>query len=504
MNLETRNVEIGSFDPEERTITGLAAPYGQVADIGSYQEAFERGAFGQPDDVKLFYGHTEPIGKIVRSEDTDEGFSVTAKISKTARGNEVYELLKDGVLNRFSVGFLPGKHEMRDGVLYRTAVALKEVSVVPFPAYEGASISEVRSENTNKEKEDINMSNENEFAPASDVADLRGAVEEMERRFTVMENGNGNTGSKAVEYRNGGEFLKALASGSQEARDFATTVEADVTRPAWVSEPMRMALENRTTINLFSKGALPATGNSIEYPRLASVAGTVQEQVNEGDALAYMEVALDTATAQVKTYGGYSSLSRQAIERSDLAYLQTVLEYQTRQYAKATNAVVRDALEAHTGFGTVAALAADDAEGWIDFVIDASASIEDNSMGARAEFVLVGRDVFKRLARMVDAQGRPLFGIAGQSVNSLGSANLVTATLNIGGLPVVVDHNLAANSTYVASSSAIKTWESAGAPFRLQDENIINLTKDFSLYGYMASAVLNDAAIVKGDVDLTA
>lgn len=501
MNLEIRNMEVRSVDTDKREITGLAVPYGQVTDIGGYKERFEKGAFGKATDVKLFYGHSEPIGLVTKGDDSDEGYVITARISNTARGDEVYTLLKDGVLNRFSVGFLPGEHRMDDDVVVRTKATLKEVSVVAFPAYEGAKVSEVREDTQiNKNKEDINMSEEIVYAPESEVADLRGSVEDLERRFAMI---GESKESNVVAFRSGGEFLKALASGSREARDFATTVEADVTRPGWVSEALRRKVENRPTINLFSKGALPASGNTIEYPRIKSETGTVTEQATEGADLAYMEVALETATAAVKTYGGYTSLSRQAIERSDLAFLETSLGHMVNQYAKATEKAVRDALVANKALYNTATLAADTATGWIDAVVDASAEIEENGLG-NAEFAVVSLDVFKRIAHMVDGSGRPLFSIAGQSVNSLGDTNLVTPRASIGGLPVVVNPSLAANTMFVADSDAIKTFESAGAPFRLQDENIINLTKDFSLYGYQAVAVLNPKNIVSVDVDLVA
>lgn len=343
------------------------------------------------------------------------------------------------------------------------------------------------------------MSEEVKYAPESEVADLRESVTDLERRLAVV--GESKESNKVV-FRSGGEFLKALAQGSREARDFATTVEADVTRPGWVSERLRRKVENRPTINLFSKGALPDSGMSIEYPYIKTDTGTVAEQVAEGTDLSYMEVALDTATAPVKTYGGWTSLSRRAIERSDLAFLETSLEHMVNQYAKATEAAVRDALVAATGTGT-ATLAADTSTGWIDAVVDAAAAIEADGTGS-AEFALVSLDVFKRVAHMVDGSGRPLFTVSGQSVNALGESNLIVPRASIGGLPVVVNPSLAANTMFVADSDAVKTFESAGAPFRLQDENIVNLTKDFSLYGYLAVAVLNAKNIVKVDVDLVA
>lgn len=495
--LITRSVEVRSLDTDTRTIKGLAVPYNQTTNVGGYKERFEPGAFGSADDVKLFYGHDEPIGRVVTGRDTDDGYEIEAVISKTARGDEVYTLMRDGVLDRFSVGFLPVEHRTEGDVIVRTKAELKEVSVVAFPAYSGAKVSEVReASEENKTKEDIiemsNVENESEFA------DLRGSVEDLERRFAMI--GEAKEDAQPV-FRSGGEFLKALASGSKEARDFATTAEADVTRPGWVTERLRLKVENRPTINLFSKGALPASGNTIEYPQVIGTAGTVGRQVNEGDALPYMEIALGTATAPVLTYGGYTSMSRQVIDRSDLAYVETMLEYMVRQYAKATNDAVRTALVAGTGYNT-GTLEADTAEAWIDLIADSVDLIDDNSNGSTAEFILASSDVYKRLATMVDGNGRPLFSIAGQSVNSIGSANVVAGTLNVAGLPVVKDSALADGTVFVAGSDAVKTFESAGAPFRLQDEDIIHLTKDFSLYGYMAVAITNPLAVVRVDADL--
>lgn len=496
--LQIRSVEIRSVDTATREITGVAVPYNQVTDIDGYKERFEPGAFGSPEHVKLFYGHSEPIGLVTKGADTDEGYEITARISETERGNEIYTLMRDGVLNRFSVGFVPIEHRMDKDVLVRTKADLKEVSVVAFPAYEGAKVSEVREDTqiTNNEKEDITMSNENDI----EVADLRESVNDLERRFAVISD-NGSSTNRAPEFRMNADFVKALASGSTEARDFAVVANDTTPAEVWVPERLRLQAENRPTVNLFSKGELPAEGEVITYRRISGVAGTVGVQAAEGDALPYMEVTFDSATADVETYGGYASLSRQAIERSSAPVLETTLEYMVRQYAKATEKAVRDALVAGTGYNT-ATLAADTAPAWIDLVVDSVDLVDANSKGSQAEFVLVSSDVYKRLAHMVDGQERPLFAIAGQSVNSIGSTNLVTGTLNIAGLPVVKNPALAANTTFVASSDALKVWESAGAPFRLTDEDIIHLTKDFSLYGYMAVGLTNPLSVVKVDVDL--
>ena len=144
--METRDFEV-RLNADTREVTGIAVPYGQVADIGMYREQFVPGAIRSVEDVKLFWQHSEPIGKIVEGRDTADGFEIRATISKTARGDEAYTLLKDNVINKFSVGFVPVE-QTRDGDLVtRTLVDLKEVSLVSFPAFSGASVAEVREEN---------------------------------------------------------------------------------------------------------------------------------------------------------------------------------------------------------------------------------------------------------------------------------------------------------------------------------------------------------------------
>lgn len=502
--METRSVEVRDVNTEAREVSGIAVPYGQVVNVGGFTESFDRGAIEDITDVKLFWNHQEAIGRVVRGEETDEGYSITASISKTARGEEAYTLLKDGVINKFSVGFLPVESRTDDnGVLVRTKVDLKEVSLVPFPAYQGASVAEVRNENSNNTKEDISMSNVNEV----DVTDLRDSVADLERRFNVLSLGDESTKAEP-QFRSYGELVKGLAdpakaeSAKAEVRAYTGGTFADndnATRPGWINTQLKVTEEKRPVLGLFKKSALPTSGMTVEFPVVTGVAGTVGEQVNEGDDLPYTEVTTGVQSAAIKTYGGWTALSRQEIERTEVGMLDINLRNLVNQYAKATEKAVRDAFVGATGVNT-GTLVGDTAGDWIDVVLDSAALIEDNSKGSQAEFVLVSRDVFKRLSHMVDASGRPLFVINGDGVNSIGNVNVRGASANIAGFPVVRGDALPANSLYVASSDALTVFED---PFKsLQDDNIINLTKEFSVYGYLAVGVTNPLAIVKVDADL--
>jgi hypothetical protein len=107
--------------------------------------------------------------------------------------------------------------------------------------------------------------------------------------------------------------------------------------------------------------------------------------------------------------------------------------------------------------------------------------IDANGEGAAAEFVIVSGDVAEAAASVLDTNGGQIF------------------TGGIAGLPIKVDDGLSAKSFYVASSDAITTWENS-APIRLDDENVVNLSKVFSIYGYMAVGVTNANGLVKATV----
>lgn len=150
------------FAGEGRTIHGLAVPYGQTTTVSDsptgapYEERFVRGAFARSidqraDKVKLLVNHQMrerlPIGRSMRLEETDAGLEVEFLVANTRDGDEALALVRDGVVDGFSVGFAPVKHHRtKDGVLERTEAALREVSLTAFPAYAGATVAGVRSE----------------------------------------------------------------------------------------------------------------------------------------------------------------------------------------------------------------------------------------------------------------------------------------------------------------------------------------------------------------------
>ena len=485
----TRSFEIRATDAEKREVSGIAVPYNDTIDIGGgWSERFEKGAVDLTADVKLFRDHTDIIGVVTAMEESDEGLIIRAKISETVLGNETLNLVKDGAIRSFSVGFIPVTDETKGKTIVRKKVKLKEVSLVAFPAYDKAEVLSVREE-TNQEE--ISMENTTPDYTSA-IEEVRNHAEELERRLDVMSASNTASTIIVPQYRSFGEFVKSVAKGDEAAlnlhRDFTGADSGDsIMKNAWVSDTVRILNAGRPTFNVLSSAALPADGMNVEYPLVNTNTLAVGVQDAEGDALDYGKLTLTSATAPIKTYGGYTDMSRQVVERSSIAYVDTAFRAMVAKYAAATNAAARAAVVTASANFNTATVAAWDADEVIGALAKAAADVNNNA-GRALEVILVSSDVFQALAKVVDGAGRPILSNAGLTQNTFGSINPVGLTGVILGLPIVMDPSLAGGSFYVGNSAALTTYESAGAPFRLNDEEITTLTNSFSVYGYLGIA----------------
>ena len=139
-----------------RTIVGVAVPFDRPTDVGGYVESFTRGAFARTiaergaGRVKVLAAHSSsvnPIGRASVLREDPAGLHVELRVSKTQLGDECLALIDDGALDGLSIGFVPIRavHNPSTGVVERTEVRLDEISLVSFPAYDGARVLAVRA-----------------------------------------------------------------------------------------------------------------------------------------------------------------------------------------------------------------------------------------------------------------------------------------------------------------------------------------------------------------------
>lgn len=493
--MNNHEFEIRSQNEEERVVSGIAVPFGQEINVGGTKERFERGAISNTEDVKLFWSHQEPIGKVLRGEDTEDGYLIEAQISKTPRGDEALTLLRDGVINKMSVGFQPLKDRKEDDVIVREEVSLREVSLVSFPAYSQADVLSVREETITENLEKVMETN-------NDMVEVREELDTLTREVASIREAAPVIAS-APSWNSFGDFVKAVVRGDEDAvemtRAYAGAVVSpegpdSIGRDAWVNEALLLVDHGRPSLNAFRKAGLPEAGLNVDYPAVLTNTLDVDTQAAQGDTLVFGKLSLQTKTTPVKTIGGWTDVSRQTIERSSVAYLSEVFRAMSIAYGKTTNDMFIDTLTANTDVAALTGVVAD-AAGITGAVADASISIYENAAG-RPQFILASPDMWKMLVTLFAVDGRPIVG-GNAPVNNIGSSNLPQMTANLFGLEVVVDPALPEGTLYIANSNAITTWESGGAPYRLSDEDITNLTNQFSIYGYIAFGVIYPEMIVK-------
>lgn len=521
-DIQTRAFQISALalreaesDDAPRTVRGLAVPYGvEIELFDGYFETIAPGALADRAEdatsLKLFYRHNEPIGLITSITETAKGIEIEARFSDTQAARDAYQLVRDGVIDRLSIGFIPLAFERTEdeaGVHTTiTSLDLREVSLVPFPAYDGATVTEVREQPTPTERNTPTMTdNAPAYALASDLDDLRADITAMEQRASLAAAERGT--APAVDARTPGEALKAIVNDEayrasiddlmRRAYDgTVSSADSTLTHPQWIKDLVRLVEKPNVVAGLFATGPLPAEGMNLDFTELDTNSLSVKVQENEGDDLPLGKVTTKDRTTPIKTFGGYTKLTRQAIERTRVNLLdvhmrgmalaagQAKAAYFTRQLNEAVKAQDANKL-------TVAKAA--NALTWADLAdlfIDAAAQFVDQAL--TLDGLIVDKATFKALTGLTGTDGRPLMRVNENPSNTIGTTNARALTGVL--LDVPITCNLRANAGDLGegivgtfyNAEAMRTYETPLT--QLQDENIINLSKAFSVYRYGAVA----------------
>lgn len=488
-------------DADGKTIVGIAVPYGQEITLcPGLRETFAPGAVTQSDDL-LFWRHSEPIGRIINHRHTPTGWEITARISDTQLGRDAIALLNDGAIRSLSIGFESLKREVSEEtsdqtLVTHTEVRAREVSLVPHPAYSQATITEHRHERPTPMPD----------TATADLAQLRAELDQLRtdnanlyRDITLLrQTATDATPSDPFAHRSAGAVLAALARGDQPttdaynallSRDYSGSTTADtITRPNWMGDLTKIVDTANPIMGLFSKGVLPATGLTLEYGRLATNTITADKQSKEGADLAGPgKLTFTTESTRVETYGGYTTLTVQEIERSSIPVLDMSLRAQALQagvaIAKAFAAHLKARITANASSKIVVSDMADWTK-WLAGLVEAGEKYR--LAGLNMDGIIADKASFLAIASMKDTSGRPLMVLNGDGTNSVGSLSMQGPKGQLLSVTVYCDYYAAANQVCLYSAEAIRAYQSPLQ--RLQDANVINLSRDFSVYQYLAIA----------------
>lgn len=506
-------------------VEGIGVPYGQEVELfpGLFEE-FARDAVDTElsADALLYYGHREPIGRVAEQRNTEAGWEPRATISDTSAGRDAHTLARDGVLSKLSVGFEPIEFTERiedDGSVHitHTRVRVREVSLVPMPAYVGAELTAVRhahpdqpstTPTTTPREDTAAMGDSTATTTDETLADLQTRMGELARRIELgLPEQRQTPLHPLLQFRSMGEFVKALVDSDETARtayeqalqvrEYAggTTADVDVPQNSWVGDLIRIAQAKQPVTNSFlHTNDLPGTGMGVDYGVLGEDTTKVEQQTAEGADLPFGKVTIGHDTAGVGTYGGYTQLTRQEIERMSINMLDLAWQAMTATYGKRiellgrgifTAAHVNALASENNKVALRAAMGDANAVDWLALVLDLAETFDDRTRELTG--VKVSRDAFLALAsvestdRMLVVRGAPA------GTNAAGTLSVTVPEANLYGVNIELVPKWGGAKIAAYDRAAIRTQESPGAPFRLQDGNVINLTNAFSVYGYAAS-----------------
>lgn len=497
------------------TLEGVAVPFNQrYALFSDYAEVIDPDCdFGTRKTVKVSREHGDLIGKLTDMRSEADGLHVVAKLADTESGREAAELVREGVYDGFSIGFRPVENRVidsDDGVteVHRRKVDLFEVAVTGIPAYPAAEITSQRSQTTtttNNESEAPSMGNDNEQRDVNERLEAFG--EELRGIKATVAAGIQATPPAELggEFRTAGDYLKALSDERnadhaaaidlmRQTRDAIVTGDTGNT-VAWIADDLRLIEQRRKVTNILTRDTLPATGMSMEYNVVSEDSTSVDKQTAEGAALTFGKVKFGTKTADINTYGGYTTLSRQTIERSTTPMLNTALKALNNAYAKSTENAVRtylydliksqrDAADNPNNITAPAALNDMTTDQWAGLILDAAEVMDDRN--AAMTRLGVSKDVALALIKLKDS-GNRFMDISGKGSDTIGAFDVTGVVGDLMRVPVYLLPKAPTGTAAFIDPTAVTVWESGG-PTQLSNTDPVNIVDNYSVYGYMAVA----------------
>lgn len=496
------------------TLEGVAVPFNQrYALFSDYAEVIDPDCdFGTRKTVKVSREHGDLIGKLTDMRSEADGLHVVAKLADTESGREAAELVREGVYDGFSIGFRPVENRVidsDDGVteVHRRKVDLFEVAVTGIPAYPAAEITSQRSQTTttNNESEAHSMGNDNEQRDVNERLEAFG--EELRGIKATVAAGIQTTPPAELggEFRTAGDYLKALSDERnadhaaaidlmRQTRDQIVTGDTGNT-VTWIANDLRLIEQRRKVTNILTRDTLPATGMSMEYNVVSEDSTAVDKQTAEGAALTFGKVKFGTKTADINTYGGYTTLSRQTIERSTTPMLNTALKALNNAYAKSTENAVRtylydliksqrDAADNPNNITAPAALNDMTTDQWAGLILDAAEVMDDRN--AAMTRLGVSKDVALALIKLKDS-GNRFMDISGKGSDTIGAFDVTGVVGDLMRVPVYLLPKAPTGTAAFIDPTAVTVWESGG-PTQLSNTDPVNIVDNYSVYGYMAVA----------------
>jgi HK97 family phage prohead protease len=519
----TFSIDAAEDGSAKRTITGIALPYNTEATVsGGQTVSFLPGSLPTEGKApKLYMSHdaSQAIGLVTERTDDDEAMYFTAKVSTTALGDEALILAADGVLDSVSVGVNPTKFSYNeDGVMIVEAADWQELSLVPQPAFAGATITDVAASIPTSEDE---VSNNTETAPdepeptepqenpvsetpAPEVIEASALFAQPKRKFDLPTPGEYLAAMHigGTTFDNVAAAARDYVASKQSAFEFAAgdvlTTDTPGLLPVPVLGPVFANLNQaiRPVVAAIGARAYPDGGTQKTFIRPTWTTHTsVATQSTELSAVSATTPVIASNVISKTTLAGQVQLSIQDVDFTSPGSMDIIINDLMGQYMQASDNLAADGLVSGAGAsGATWTVTANDPSTLISAIYTSAYNIL-LATNFLPDHIFVAPGVWQALGAQLDVDKRPVFpyvGAAGlMGVNGMGSADITVAnTFNPFGLNLVADRNFAAGTMVVARGAAIEFYESIRGLLTRDEPS--TLGKVMSYHGY-ASLFVADA-----------
>jgi phage head maturation protease len=511
---DTVTVSAAAGEPTgERRIDAIAVPWNTFATVSDGTEVmFKEGSLpvdGKAPRVFMYHDSSQPVGIVSERVSTDEAMLASMYISRTQAGDDALVLAADGVMD-VSVGVNPREFSYDDqGRMVVTAADWMELSLVPIPAFAGATITQVAASAETEPDTEPTPEQVEETEPVDSVqpeAAIEAATPTAPIPAQAKRNfGMPSAGEFMAAYHIGGEVWQRVnAAAAEVAKSKQTALQAAAGDSLTTDTPgllNQMVLGPvftdlnyiRPVVSAVGARAFPDGGTQKTFIRPTwTTHPSVGAQSPELGGVSATTPVIASNVVSKTTLAGQVTLSAQDIDFTSPAAMEIILRDLAGQYMLQSDAVACAAILAgDTASGSTWTVTANDPTSLISALYDAATDIL-KATNFLPDHIFVSPDVWQKLGAQLNAEKSPIFpytGAAGlMGVNGMGTANVTQMnTFNPLGLNLVVDRAFADNTMVVARGTAIEFYEQIRGIMSVEVPSTLGRT--FSYYGYVSTFI---------------
>jgi HK97 family phage prohead protease len=486
---------------EPARISGLAVPWDTVATVSDGTAVqFSRGAFDVSQKAaKLIENHdiTQLRGIVNTLTDSPAGLEFEATLADTRASRDAVELLKAGAYDSVSVGAHPITFTTDpDGVMTVTEARLVELSLVAVPAYADAVITQVAATAADPDPEPDTEEQEMSDAVTAEPIAAEATIPtnpiiyaEARRPFIMP------TPAEYISaFLTGGSGFDAMQDGIRAAAPDVINTDLPGILPVPIVQPVYNNFVGiRPVVDAIGARAMPGGGKVFIRPKVVTHT-TIGVQSAENATLDDGTFVVDDLQVTKGTYGGYVTLSEQAIDWTTPEVIGLLLDDMARIYANQTDNVAADALvsgaTSTNAFGNDATNPAQ----WAAFIGTAAQDILTASNGNLPTHLFVSPNMWGYLLGLTDTADRPLFPSLGP-MNAYGDLAVTEAMGMAFGLRVVVDRNFPVDTVIVGDASGFEIFEQQKGAISVDVPSTLSRTIAFR--GYFSTLMIDLDKFIK-------